>query len=256
MNEAERLSYLQAMGVESYIPRVALPGARPSLACEMPAFESSGKQEPALAEANSAKHPLKALQESLVEAKPARATTPSLPASNQTATTNQTAIQMGTQKSMQINVRFHWVIFQPVPEMLLLVPVAHTDQNGMELLKKILAAIDVLNAPLSPLENFVWPPPSHPSQFVTGNSLSDAQETLQALLEGYQLKQKQQQTVLSNVLVFDGNLGKTLFEGMRLPGIQLRILPSLSLMLTSAPEKIAEAKQLTWQRLKDIKRVN
>ena len=30
MNEAERLAYLEVMGIESYVPRRVLPGAKPS----------------------------------------------------------------------------------------------------------------------------------------------------------------------------------------------------------------------------------
>ncbi len=248
MNETERLTYLDAMGVISYIPRVVLPGALPSVLCEETVYEAAAGKEVA-SEVPLAANSLRELQGSLagknstdkraVSVKPAQAK-----AATQAVSTSQ------------INVRFHWVIFQPVPEMLLLVPVAHTDRNGLELLKKILSAIGILNIPLSPLENFVWPPVAHNSvqTIAMGNGLNDARETLQAFLEGYQFKQKQQQQALiKNALVFDGNLGKTIFEGMNLPDIQLRILPSLHLMLTSSPEKIAEAKQLTWQRLKDLK---
>ena len=36
MNEAQRLAYLDAMGVEQLYPRLVLPGAKPSVLCELP----------------------------------------------------------------------------------------------------------------------------------------------------------------------------------------------------------------------------
>lgn len=38
MNERQRQTYLQAMGVDQYFPRVVLPGALPSSLCEVPAL--------------------------------------------------------------------------------------------------------------------------------------------------------------------------------------------------------------------------
>lgn len=242
MSETERLSYLEAMGVESYVPRLALPGALPSVLCEM---QASPVIE--VAEDVSGRDALKQLV-----TKPLAAQKPAAPASPRNVTP---PVQAATQTTTQVSVRFHWVIFQPTPAMLLLVPSAHTDQNCLQLLKKILAAIGVVG-PLVQLENFVWPPVSASvsARSIPANSLSDAKETLQALLEGYQLKQKTSQGTIDHVLVFDENLGKTLFEGFHIQDMQIRILPSLQLMLTSAPEKVAELKQAAWQRLKDLKK--
>ena len=227
MNEAERLAYLDAMGVESYMPRVVLPGALPSELCDMPELTEVATSLPVAAPQRVAEPPR------------------SVATSVTTSTTTPT----------QMTVRFHWVIFQPTPAMLLLIPSAHKDQNCMQLLKKILGAIGVV-APLTELENFVWPPVlSSPSNLaVSNNSLADAKETLHALLEGYQLKQKKIQGSIDHVLVFDENLGQTLFDDFNIPGIQARILPSLQLMLNSSPEKVAALKQAAWQRLKDLKK--
>lgn len=242
MSETERLSYLAAMGIESYVPRLALPGALPSVLCEIEA-----SPEVAVAESASGRDALKQLvAKPVVTQKP-----PAVPLPRNMVSPAQVA----TQTTTQVSVRFHWVIFQPTPATLLLVPSAHTDQNCLQLLKKILAAIGVAE-PLVALENFVWPPvsASAPTQSILVNSLSDAKETLHALLEGYQLKQNNIPTAINHVLVFDENLGKTLFEGASIPGMQVRILPSLQLMLTSSPEKVAELKQVAWQRLKDLKK--
>lgn len=39
MNELQRLTYLDAIGVDSYSPRLVLPGAAESVLCEMPVYE-------------------------------------------------------------------------------------------------------------------------------------------------------------------------------------------------------------------------
>jgi len=38
MNELQRLEYMEAMGVDCYVPRLVLPGAKPSEQCELPAI--------------------------------------------------------------------------------------------------------------------------------------------------------------------------------------------------------------------------
>ena len=43
-NELRRQAYLEAMGVESYLPRLLLPGARPSVLCELPDWASVSVQ--------------------------------------------------------------------------------------------------------------------------------------------------------------------------------------------------------------------
>ena len=251
MNEVERLAYLSAMGIESYIPRIGLPGALPSVVCEMPVSDTIQEQKSAPSENAAGKASLKELQSSLASQKPVN----QKPVPPKPVVIPSQSAEVSAAASAQINVRFHWTLFQPVSEMLLLVPIAHTDQYCIALLKKILSAIGVVEVSLVPIDNFVWPPSSGSSlRGVAGNGLHDARETLQAFLEGYQLKQKSQQQMIHNVLVFDGNLGKTLFEGVSFPDMQLRILPSLQLMLNSTPEKVAEAKQFTWQRLKDLKK--
>jgi hypothetical protein len=239
MNEMERLSYLQAMGIDSYVPRLTLPGALPSVLCEVEEFG-----EVAMQEAVPGRDALKQLvSQPVVAQKPL--------AAPQRNTAAPAAIQTAT----QVSVRFHWVIFQPTPAVLLLLPSAHADQEGLQLLKKILVAINIADQ-LTPLENFIWPPVSSAPSTVSKpvNSLDDAKKTLHALLEHYQLKQRHTKIAIDHVLVFDENLGKSLFEGVNILNMQIRILPSLQLMLNSAPEKITELKQATWQRLKDLKK--
>jgi hypothetical protein len=239
VDEAERLAYLDAMGVESYTPRMILPGALPSALYDIDSGKKAEVPEPApeiISGSTSGKDVLKHLQLDVPDSTTVIAKAP----------VPQKQVQT------QVSVRFHWAIFQPTPAILLLLPSAHTEQNCMELLKKMMSAIGVI-APLLPLEDFVWPPVLHnPSRRAT-SSLADARETLHALLEGYQLKQKKLQQPLKHVLVFEENLGKTLFDGAVFPDLQLRILPSLQLMLTSSPEKVAELKRSAWQRLKDLK---
>ena len=239
MNEVERLAYLDAMGVDSYTPRVILPGALPSVLDVIDNNETMELTETAQEVTSatvSGQDVLKQLQ--------AEITSPKAPVAK-TATVQKSA-------STQISVRFHWIIYQPISTMLLLLPSAHAEQNCMELLRKMMSAIDV-NAPLVPMENFVWPPVSNNASHRSSSSLEDARETLHALLEGYHLKQKKQQQPLRQVLVFDENLGRALFDGITIADLEIRILPSLHLILTSSPEKVAELKRLAWQRLKDLK---
>lgn len=78
MLEPRRSRYLRALGIDSYVPRVILPGARPSVACEWevpPAPESlaSVALEPPLAEPQDmAAEPLNAVAQSAIEASPER----------------------------------------------------------------------------------------------------------------------------------------------------------------------------------------
>lgn len=247
MNEVERLAYLEAMGVESYIPRLVLPGALPSPVFEMLAPVSASTSASAGEDVVSGSEVLKQL---LTDAAPA----PKPPTPSRNVAAQQT-MQATTPSATQVGVRFHWTIFQPTPTMLLLIPAAHTDRDCMQLLKKILAAIGVAE-PTAASEQFIWPPATNAmsARMSAANNLADAKETLHGLLEGYQLKQKKLQGTIDYVLVFDENLGQTLFDGFSSPAMQVRILPSLQLMLSSAPEKVAALKQMAWQRLKDLKK--
>jgi hypothetical protein len=246
MNEAERLAYLDAMGIDSYVPRKVLPGARPS-----PVYDSHRakpvRDEPVATSSKATKSPLKALQEDLQ---------PSPPASRsrqKTTAVTPPVLLPAASGATKIHVRFHWGIFQPVPSLLAMVPLAHTDVAALSLLRKILASIGVPDVPLVVREEFVWPPQrSAASGSVASNHLDDARETLHAFLEAWQLKQ-QASASLRHLLVFDGNLGKTVFDGLSWPGVQVSVLPGLHTMLTSSPEKIAEAKRFTWQALKELK---
>ena len=248
MNETERLAYLEAMGVASYIPRLVLPGALPSPACSMPVYEV----EMAVATTVTVDAGREVISGGDVLKQLLAGPAPK-PASPQNVVSPP--IQTTIPSSAQVGVRFHWTIFQPTPAMLLLVPAAHTDKDCMQLLTKILAAIGVA-APTVAMEQFIWPPATNTrsAHAPVVNSLADAKETLHGLLEGYQMKQKKLQNAVDHVLVFDENLGQTLFDGFSVPAMQVRILPSLQLMLNSAPEKVAALKQAAWQRLKDLKK--
>jgi len=247
MNEAERLAYLEVMGIESYVPRRVLPGAKPSqlqegnvVVAESPVEKSAEKN------AVLKTSPLKSLQESLQMTPASKPPPVAAPATRKVSAP-------ATNGATQVHVRFHWVIYQPLPSLLVMVPVAHTDAPALALLKKILAAMNVLDVPLNACSEFVWPPVSvAPGSSAASYRLSDARETLQAFLEGWQLKQKMT-TSLRYLLVFDGTLGKTVFEDMSLPDVSVHVLPALHTMLTSSPEKIAEAKRLTWHSLKELK---
>jgi len=255
MNEVQRLAYLNAMDVISYIPRVNLPGAKPSMLCDLTDCAVLLDMAPALTANISQEH--KVGKESLTQLQSGLATNKVA-----TAVPVSAAVQVPTKNNIvkdaaQINVRFHWVIFQPVQELLILLPAAHQENSCMQLLKNILSAIDIKYSAIAPLENFVWPPalPASVNLAPVSNSLGDARETVQALLEGYQLKQQRLQQPLRNILVFDDNLGRTLFNDMIIPELPIRILPSLQVMSVSSPEKIAEAKRITWQKLKDLKKI-
>jgi len=246
MNEAERLAYLDAMGIDSYVPRKVLPGAKPS-----PLRDASIAEQPGNAPLVAAKtvppSSLKALQESLQPSSPSSRDRQKTTAA---ASSASVPVVSGTAK---IHVRFHWGIFQPVPSLLVFLPLAHTDAAALSLLRKILVSIGLPDATLVSREEFVWPPQRNAAPgSIASSHLDDARETLHAFVEGWQLKQ-QASAPLRHVLVFDGNLGKTVFEGLSWPGMHVCVLPGLHTMLNSTPEKIAEAKRFTWQLLKELK---
>jgi hypothetical protein len=247
MNEAERLAYLNAMGIDTYVPRKVLPGAMPSPVYEAHCAEPVRDEIAEIHHKVTLPSPLKVLQEGLQPSPPA-----SRSRQKTTAATSPASLPAAS-GATKIHVRFHWGIFQPVPPLLALLPLAHTDATALSLLRKILASIGVPDVPLLAREEFVWPPQrSAAPGSVASSHLDDARETLHAFLEGWQLKQ-QASAPLRHVLVFDGNLGKTVFEGLSWPGVQVSVLPGLHTMLNSTPEKIAEAKRFTWQSLKELK---
>lgn len=245
MTEAERIRYLDAMGVVSYIPRIELPGAKPSVLCD-----ASGCEELPLvvysisAAPKPGRDTLQQLQAGLgvskaVPVKSAPRVVPG-PAPRVTSATLKTPAAMA--------VHFHWVVLQPAPSLLLLAPAAHLGQAQLELLKNILAAIQVVAPVVSTQEQVSWPPDRKPAG-ASSFTIDDAREMVRALLQGWQKRFGE----LRHVLVFDPHLGKTLFDGVSVPGLGLRVLPSLYEMTASPPEKIAEAKKTTWQLLKDLK---
>lgn len=246
LSEAERIRYLDAMGVVSYIPRIELPGAQPSVLCDATGLENAVSSVSVIAEPVAplknapGKETLRQLQASLAApAKPAARVVPG-PAPRVTSAAQKTPPSMA--------VHFHWAILKPSPSMLLLIPVSHLGQVQMELLKKILGAINITVPALSTQEQVSWPPDFKPVGASTF-TIDDAREMLQALLQGWQKRFGE----LRHVLVFDPHLGKTLFQEIHVEGIHLRILPSLQEMTVNPPEKIAEAKQIAWQILKELK---
>lgn len=260
MNEVERLAYLDAMDVISYVPRLNLVGAKPSVLCDLTGCEVlldlPVKTDDPVAKQHSAitgKETIAQLQNALVGQK---SSAPQKRMPFVSAVESSSSVQnTSAQSTSKINVRFQWAVIQPTQELLVLIPVAQYEKNCIKLLKNILVAIGIDDPSLTSVENFVWPPAlsSSLNSTAVNNSLVDAQQTLQGFIEGYQLKQKL--NPLTNILVFDGNLGKAVFEGVTIVGVQIRILPSLQLMSASSPEKIAEAKKVTWQKLKDLKKL-
>lgn len=242
MNEQERLAYLQAMGVDSYVPRVVLPGARPSpvqpLVAILPpvATPVAGDRQPeALAD----------LRRELGAARPAPATKPA-----NTRRNAPVAVAKTTVASSQDDISsFQLVIFHPIPALLLLVPQLHTDKAHLQLLGNILQAIDVRTAALVPKGNFAWPLPGARPGGPIGNDLASARETLESLLEGYRQKQGVQR-----VLVFSLQLGKLLFPATNDHGVQssplmIQVVPGLKEMLEDSQQK-----KLAWQRLRPLKK--
>lgn len=251
ISEAERVRYLDAMGVVSYIPRIELPGAKPSALCDGSGFENAQPEPAVVAEPSGVlknkpgKETLQQLQASLtspVKAAPAKPATRVVPG----PAPRVTSVAQKTPAAMAVH--FHWAMLQPSSSMLLLVPVSHLGQPQLELLKKILGAIHITVPALSTQEQISWPPDRKPTGASTF-TIDDAREMLQALLQGWQKRFSE----LRHVLVFDPHLGKTLFQEIHVEGIHLRILPSLQEMTVNPPEKIAEAKHTAWQILKELK---
>lgn len=238
--EIRRLQYLEAMGVESYIPRQALPGGLASV-------EFDGQKsfaEPLAAVPNvmiADKSALQKLQQDL--GSPQR----KVPAAQKIIDGSAlTGAPVNIPRVTAEVVQFQLAIFQPVREFLVLVPAQHTDTVHLQLLKNILLAIAVKSDNLIPVDNFVWPPR------VTGGAninrgFQAVQETLQALLEGYQLK-----SGIKHVLFFAGTLADKLFPAemtadQMLTRLNVLTLPDLQQMLEDGAHK-----KITWQKIRSL----
>jgi len=228
--EVRRLQYLEAMGADSYIPRHILPGALPSFVFEWPELSAapiSKVSDTTVAD----KHALLKLQQDLGSPQrkvPAGAKVVNVPVPN--------ALSAKT-SSLTSVMQFQLAIFQPVRDLLVLVPAQHTDAVHLQLLKNILLAISVKSDHLVPLDNFVWPPRIAGAVKINSD-LEAAQETLHSLLEGYQLKYHTKQ-----VLAFAGTLAERLFP----VETSVLCLPDLQQMLEDGAYK-----KITWQKIRSL----
>ena len=236
MNETERLAYLHAMSIDSYVPRVALPGALPSptYAVQVPAVVETRDQSALSSQSARMKSPVFAqLREALDEsAKPSlKKITPleaATPASAQSSRLMPSA-----------QLQFQLAIFHPVTSLLVLVPGGQLQPVHMQLLVKILQAIDIPVNTLAPVDHFEWPPRAATLE----RGIATVREVLLSLLEGYQHKG------VRNVVVFSPSLGQMLFFDASPVGLSLFQVPELQSMLDDAQQK-----KTTWNILRVLKK--
>lgn len=229
--EIRRLQYLEAMGVDSYIPRQVLPGALPSVVLDWP--------EPSVAPLSTVsstavadKNALQKLQQDLgVPQRKGPA------ASRDVNVTTPNAVPAKTSSATASVMQCQLAIFQPVHDLLVLVPAQHTHAVHLQLLKNILLAIAVKTDHLVPLDNFIWPP-RVVGPVKINPALEAAQETLHSLLEGYQLKYH-----TKNILVFAGALAERLFP----TEANVLCLPDLQQMLEDGAYK-----KITWHKIRSL----
>lgn len=240
--EARRLQYLKAMGVDSYVSRQVLPGALPSVVYDWPDEPLSDCVSPGVPLAPADKNILSRLQQDLGVS----------PRKGPVAV-RQAAADLPAPNVVPANVipahsvlQFQLAIFQPVKTVLILVPAHNVDVAHLQLLKNILLALTVKIDELVPVDNFTWPP--RVSGTVKVNpTLESAQETLHALLEGYQLK-----SGIKNILVFAGGLAEKIFpvealEHLAMKNLDLVCLPELQQMLEDGQHK-----KITWQKIRHL----
>jgi len=217
MNEDAHLAYLYAMGIPLYTPRVVLPGARPAPLREHAVIAEQVSPAVTAAKSSAPVLHLQALQQTLR----ATVTTTAQPQNRSAALQAKPQTVTAKPVAARVHLRFHWAIYQPVPAMLALVPIAQTDTQALSLLKKILAAIRIPES-LAKHSEFVWPPTGNGDHAVPSLRIEDAREALQAFFEGCRLKQTEA-SPLRHVLVFDGDLAKTVFEGVDLQPLQVHL---------------------------------
>jgi len=262
--EAKRLAYLDAMGVDVYLPRVVLPGACPSVHIGEPAFFSSELAPSPLSEAphqpeakpqpaGNASLKLAALQEELSAGDSAgRARTTEKSVEKHTVAENGQPVEAPV-SDIGPSVRpVNLALFQPVPGMMLVTSAAGMDNRHLRLLKNILRALNHRVDMLVPMDNFTWPPKNISAAIPVDQQA--ASETLCSLLEGYQKKLQ-----LKVLLVFGsdpaeliaptgGNIAEgELFQNFELAGMQSIVLPGIEEMLTKA-----RFKQQAWQQLQAL----
>jgi len=235
--ELRRLQYLEAMGIETYVARQILPGALPSVVFDWP--------EPASAPSQTVSDSMLADKSALQKLQQDLGSVPrKVPAANKTASMPAPNVVPVKRSPDEAGVvQFQLAIFQPARELLILVPAQHTDVVHLQLLKSILWAITVKPESLVPTDNFVWPP-RVTNVIKTKLDFHAAQETLQAFLEGYQMK-----SGIKNVLVFAGVLAEKLFTpntavDQPLADLNVFSLPDLQQMLQDSAYK-----KITWQKI-------
>jgi hypothetical protein len=247
--EWQRLRYLQAMGLVSYIPRRILPGAKPSEQCDWPeglaVFDTLADtlHKPDKASGSVDESVFARLQRDLAgKEKPASKRKDV----SDDAAHDTKALQSVNPESRAELIQFQLTLFQPRPDLLLLVKAQEMESKHIQLLKNILFAIGIKQTELVPLDNFHWPPALRPSsgQAVRGTNknLPAAQETLHALLEGYQRKMD-----IKQILMFDQRLGNMLFPETVAKAFPLYVLPGLQDMLNDAHHK-----KICWQQIRHL----
>ena len=244
MNEVQRLQYLDAMGLDSYLPRRVLPGALPSVLCPWPAEVPVFADEQPVVATPAARHT--AASGAAVDKQVMSRLQQDLqgPARKQPATKTPVAPPPTATPPAPVSVQqFQLALFQPAAALMVLVPAQHLESRHLQLLKNILLAIQIKVDALVPVDNFIWPPRLQAGTKTMDSSISAARETLHALLEGHQLK-----SGLRQVLVFGGELATQLFPPEELKPLQVFPLPDLQHMLEDG-----EQKKITWQQIRVLK---
>ncbi len=243
------------MGVDSYLPRMTLPGAKVSQRCEWPL---TAVLQPAIAESTPrtpsgqpgfapGTNPLQAIQQELAEAtgKPVTAAVAAKavePDEGQAEITDQPTT--GSEVS-----HFHLTLFQPVAGMLVLNHAEGLENVHLRLLKNILFALGHRVDMVAPLDNFEWPPSGGAGPLSADRQA--ASETLNSLLEVYQQKYALDRLLVFGTelaaVIFQSGQDEELFSGVELHGMTVRVMPSFQQMVHDG-----RFKQQAWQQLKDL----
>lgn len=269
MLEMRRLAYLNALDVPVYIPRVGLPGAKPSVLCELPrgiqsetsvifdAQNDSSIQDTVQNTAPTTKSQGSAQLAALQQELSGERKTSQINRNNQVNKVNDNAAVEGSTErgfekdgyidtvsdSQNSMVHYHLALFQPLPGMMIISPSQGMDNRHLRLLKNILRAIQQPVDMLAPIDHFIWPPKNLPA--IMGSDQTAALETLGSLLDGYRKKHQ-----INTLLVLDEEIGQ-LISNFDLQVVEVVVLPSLNAMLSKA-----RFKQQAWQKLQKAFRLN
>lgn len=207
VNERQRMQYLEAMGVETFVPRWVLPGARVSLQCRLPVSADADTRTPAASASQSAiavsekqSKPARALVDSLLErVSPTSAEMPDKPSSspNRAAPVLPGATQA---EATQTEVAAFSLAFWRVHPQVMVVDSRQPQVLPTEaLLRALLSGLGLTGA-LPRAEMQVWPMPGS-----SDKSWSAACEMMHAFLEGRLLSQP-----VSFLVVMGGDAAKAI----------------------------------------------